>query len=209
MHILIFADWYLPGFKAGGPIRSIANMVEALGDEFQFSVITRDRDWLQPVAYPETTSGVWHTVGKAKVIYLTPEDLSSRTLAKVIRTADPDVLYFNSLYSPWFSILPLSLRRLGKIKKAPVILAPRGELAANALALKKTKKRVSLLATKSIGLYRDVLWQASTSYEASDIRTWFGEDAQIVIAPNVPAQISTLETSVMRREKVAGQLKIL
>ena len=33
--ILICMDWYEPGFKAGGPIRSVANIVNALKDEFE------------------------------------------------------------------------------------------------------------------------------------------------------------------------------
>jgi hypothetical protein len=129
MHVLIFADWYLPGFKAGGPIQSIANMVEALGDDFHFKVITRDRDWLQATPYPGTTPGIWQPVGKAQVIYLTPQDLSPEVFSKVIRTAEPDVLYLNSLFSPRFCILPLILRRIGRITSVPVILAPRGELS--------------------------------------------------------------------------------
>ena len=30
--ILIFIDWYLPGYKAGGPVQSVANLVENLKD---------------------------------------------------------------------------------------------------------------------------------------------------------------------------------
>lgn len=36
MKILTLADYYLPGYKAGGPIRTLANMVDMLGDEFKF-----------------------------------------------------------------------------------------------------------------------------------------------------------------------------
>ena len=42
--ILSFAGHYLPGYKAGGPIRSIANMVDQLGDEFDFRIVAGDRD---------------------------------------------------------------------------------------------------------------------------------------------------------------------
>ena len=36
LNILIFADYYLPGFKAGGPIKTLSNLVDQLGDEFHF-----------------------------------------------------------------------------------------------------------------------------------------------------------------------------
>ena len=49
--ILCFVDYYLPGYKAGGPIQSIANLVENLGDEFEFYIICNDRDQLDRQPY--------------------------------------------------------------------------------------------------------------------------------------------------------------
>ena len=43
--ILCFVDYYLPGYKAGGPLRTIINMVSQLGGEFEFLIVTRDRDF--------------------------------------------------------------------------------------------------------------------------------------------------------------------
>ena len=43
--ILSSVGYYLPGYKAGGPIRTLANMVDRLGDEFQFKIVTLDRDF--------------------------------------------------------------------------------------------------------------------------------------------------------------------
>ena len=51
MRILTFVDYYLPGYKAGGPIRTIANMVSQLGGEFEFLIVTRERDFLDTVPY--------------------------------------------------------------------------------------------------------------------------------------------------------------
>jgi hypothetical protein len=28
--VLVFIDWYLPGYKAGGPIQSVANIISQL-----------------------------------------------------------------------------------------------------------------------------------------------------------------------------------
>ena len=42
--ILVFIDWYLPGFRAGGPIRSCANLISHLSDEFDFNIVTTDTD---------------------------------------------------------------------------------------------------------------------------------------------------------------------
>jgi hypothetical protein len=49
--IVVLADWYLPGGKAGGSVSAIANLIELVGDEFRFHVITRDRDITEKSAY--------------------------------------------------------------------------------------------------------------------------------------------------------------
>src|SRR5690606_32408349 len=54
-------------------------------------------------------------------------------------------------------------------KRKPVILAPRGELAAAAFKLKGFKKRIYLVASKLAGLYKDVVFQASSRFEEADI----------------------------------------
>ena len=42
--ILILVEWFSPGYRAGGPIRSVVNLVEGLKDHFDFKVITTNRD---------------------------------------------------------------------------------------------------------------------------------------------------------------------
>ena len=42
--ILVFIGNYLPGYKAGGILRNIANTVDHLSEEFEFKIVTRDRD---------------------------------------------------------------------------------------------------------------------------------------------------------------------
>jgi len=41
-HILGLVEYYLPGYKSGGPVRTIANMVNQLSDHFEFWIVTRD-----------------------------------------------------------------------------------------------------------------------------------------------------------------------
>ena len=41
--VLCFASYYLPGFRAGGPVRSLTRLCEWLEDDFEFRVVTRNR----------------------------------------------------------------------------------------------------------------------------------------------------------------------
>lgn len=168
--LLTFAPFYLPGFKGGGPIRSIVNLVDALGDEVKFSIVTADRDLGDLVPYPDIESGRWHKLGKEEVIYLAPDQLRLRPVARLIRETPHDAIYLNSFFSPRFTIGPLMAMRLGLVPRKPVILAPRGEFSAGALALKQTKKRLFLAAAKILGLYRGIMFQASSNAERDDIR---------------------------------------
>ena len=71
--ILTPAGYYLPGYKAGGPITTLANMVERLGEEFSFRIATRDRDLGDTKPYSgigEDTSGL--TFGHGNIQYLPP-----------------------------------------------------------------------------------------------------------------------------------------
>jgi glycosyltransferase involved in cell wall biosynthesis len=186
--VLTFVPTYLPGFKGGGPIRSIANMVEALGDEFRFLIVTADRDEGDDQPY-EISRGPhgWKEVGKAEVLYLPPSGRSLRDIWTILRTAPHDVLYLNSFFSPDFTIKPLLARRfMGDVGK-PCVVAPRGEFSPAALSLKRWKKLPYIAAARAIGLYSGVTWEASTEYDATEIRSTIGLRAgEIRVATNIP-----------------------
>ncbi|MGX1597896.1 glycosyltransferase family 4 protein [Dietzia maris] len=95
----------------------------------------------------------------------------------------PDIVYINSFLSPNFSILPTALSRFGLFGKATVIIAPRGEFGAAALAIKARKKKAFLLFSRLTGLHRNVIWHASSEMEADDIRHHVS-DAKVAIRLN-------------------------
>ena len=209
LKIIIFLDYYFPSYNTGGPIRSSSSIVEQLGDEFHFKIITRDRDLGDCTPHSGIVANTWHSVGKAQVFYLSPKNLSLKTFRHLIRSINHDVIYLNSFFSPVFTIKPLFLRRLGLIPNIPVIVAPRGEFSPGALAIKSFKKYIYLKTSKILGLYRNVFWQASSEYEEKDIRHWFGNCMEVIVAPNIPSSIMGLRTILSNHKKIAGNLKII
>lgn len=187
--ILVSVPHYLPGNKAGGPIRSIANMVEALGDELEFRIVTSDRDLNDDVPYPGIVTSSWSRVGKGWVWYL-PAERSGMTEWKHLLGHTPhDAIYLNSLFHPRFTLRPLVAAALLGAGRGPVVLAPRGELSPGALALKRRKKSTFLALTKTVGLFRSVVWHASTIEEADLIHRHFGSAAKVTIACNLPTPV--------------------
>jgi glycosyltransferase involved in cell wall biosynthesis len=186
--ILITIGGFLPGYKSGGPVPSIVNLVARLGDEFEFSILTADRDLGDTAPYPDIPADEWISAYGATIRYCSPARLSRNALAATIREVPHDMLYLNSFFEPRFSILPLFSRRLGHVSKAPVLLAPRGEFSAGALALKQAKKRAYLKLGAAFGLFRDLHWHASTAHEAADIQRALGAPEQrILIASDLAA----------------------
>jgi glycosyltransferase involved in cell wall biosynthesis len=184
--ILCLISEYLPGFRSGGPIRTIANLINQLGDEFEIRVICRDRDLGSSVSYSKIKIDRWNTVGGAKVFYASKKMIGFFGIGKLLRETRYDILYLNSFFAFNFTIIPLILRYFGLVKKKPCAIAPRGEFAKNAMALKKEKKRLYLYLVKFFGLYKNLYWQASSHFELTDINKEFGGVAKIIkIAPDL------------------------
>lgn len=168
--ILVQVDAYLPGYRAGGPIRSISAIVEQLGDEYSWRIICPDRDIGDRQPYPGVTPDAWCTVGKAQVFYASKRMLRPWHLLRLIKRTPHDLLYLNSFFSPVFSITPAIGQWLGLLPRRPLLIAPRGEFSSSALALKAYKKRPFIALAEVLGLYRNVFWHCSTPRELDDLR---------------------------------------
>jgi glycosyltransferase involved in cell wall biosynthesis len=193
--IMICMDWYEPGFKAGGPIRSVSNIVNVLKKEFEFYILTSAFDLGETIPYPNIETNQWFDKDGVLVKYMSRDNMKSAAIKGNILEINPDVLYLNSLYSKLYTLVPLTL-----IKKIPVIIAPRGMLGAGALEIKKTKKTAFLNLARIIGLYKSVVWHASTTDEEKEIRQVFGARAKIVVAQNIPlAQVFQLNDVLSKK----------
>jgi glycosyltransferase involved in cell wall biosynthesis len=206
---------YLPGYKAGGPIRTLTNMVSHLSDEFEFLIVTRDRDISDTGPYHNILIDQWNCVGQASVFYASPEMFSFFGMMRLLRDTPHDLLYINSFFSPVTAIMPLIIRRIGLYGNKPVIIAPRGEFSAGALRLKKTKKKLFLAIANFTGIYRKLVWQASSNFESEDIRrTMFYKMVapDIIVAPNLiplPQQGVEEGASLHQVIRTPGPLRIV
>ena len=202
--ILLLNGEYLPGYKGGGPIQSCANMVENLSDFYDFSVICSDRDNKDLRPYRGIETDAWVSVGRARVMYLSPSNQSLKGFRRAIIEAKPNVVYLNGFFSPVFTIKPLLLRRLGLLPPARFILAPRGDFTGG-MENKVLKKHAYLVVSKLMGLYSDLLWHATSELEESDINRVF-PGGPTFIAPNLPAVYKRRKVG---KEKLPGDLNLI
>jgi glycosyltransferase involved in cell wall biosynthesis len=185
--VLCFASWFLPGFKSGGPVRSLLNLTTGLGGDIEFRVVTRDRDLGDDRPYPRREPGRWYPESGTLVRYMQPPYWRPGPVRRVIFEWQPDLLYFNSFMDPGLSIAPLAWRACGALpRRIPVLIAPRGEFSPGALGLKSTKKAAFLRIARQLPMYSDVTWHATSEAEAAQLRQWLGKTARIMLAPNLP-----------------------
>lgn len=182
--ILIFTDWYVPGFKAGGPIRSIANLVALLGP--QAWVITGDRDLGDESPYADLPLNQWVKQNNgSNVMYCSSDAEGSKMIASVCKEFIQDTWYLNSMFSTRFTLSPMILNIRLRAKNR-VILAPRGMLHPEALKIKSWKKKLFLKAMRITGFFQRVNWHATGEEEERMIHCHFGESAMVKVVPNVP-----------------------
>lgn len=200
MRILVFCATYLPAYKSGGTVRSIAGLVSHLGREHEFYILAHDRDTRSAEPLPAIEPSRWQQRGNANVYYASARDLTPRRMAAVISSVNPEGYYVNSFFSPPFGMTPMLLRGLRAIPHRPLILAPHGELNPAALRLGMLKKQAFLQLARRLSVYSDVLWHAGNPQEAVDIARAFGASARTAIARDL-----TVLQGVEPRARVAKQ----
>lgn len=204
--ILVFVRYYLPGYRAGGPVRSLSNLVRALDSEYDFRVVCFDRDHGTSQPYPDIEPGQWQRQGSALIRYAAPRELGFSFCRKMLLDTRPDMIYLNSLFDRAFSMQPHLA--LGRGRGIPVLLTPRGELSSGALGLKAGRKKIFLSAVRTVGLYRNIHWHACSMPEAEQIQRFFSPDRRrVFLASNLP---EAGRYSVQRHiTKQPGKLRIV
>lgn len=177
--VLILTPYFPPAELAGGPARTLEAMIASASPGTVAAVLTSAYDLGQKETMDVVTDA-WSRHGSIAVRYTTGGRLQQvRGIART-RGMRPVTVYLNSLFHPAYSIVPTLLYRLGWWHGAQLVIAPRGELDPGALNLKSRKKALFITLVRSAGLYRNVLWHASTTGEAENISAQFSESRVFV-----------------------------
>jgi len=196
--ILIFAETYVPGFKGGGPVVSISNLVDLVESEFEILVCTRNHDLGETTSYRDIKSDVIIHIKQHKVLYLSNYGVLG--FVKAINDFQPDFVYLNSFFSRTTQVV-LLLNIL--FWRKPLLVSPRGELLKNSLGIKKYKKNVYLCLFKSLRLDKKFIFHSTDSIESKSLTKIFNiHKSQITQVPNVaklyPATALNKEKSELR-----------
>lgn len=203
--ILILIDWFLPGYRGGGPIKSIHSLVKRLSSEFQFYILTSDRDLGDIKAYQDILLNIWNKKEQNIFVYYVENSIPIyRVFKKAIQEVDPDKIYINSVFSLRFGVTPLVMSYFSNYGNK-TILAPRGMLQSGAISQKYLKKRIYLNVLKAFGLHKVISFHATDKVEYADIKKYFGETSIYMIS-NLSDKINI---NVSRFEKSKRILNLL
>ena len=202
-NVLILASLYEPAHLGGGPIQTLKALVEAAPERFKIKVICKNHD-LGSTAPLVNKPNTWLPLNKIQVNYT--EGGLGNLISAFKSARNPDILYLNSLFNSYFSILPMMLWRIGFWQGTSVLVAPRGELDPGALALKARKKRIFLKIFKLLRFPQAFIWHASSEMEAKYIRDSLGENLRIVIREN-ETSLPLLATE--REPRKQGPLRLI
>ncbi|WP_066221437.1 glycosyltransferase family 4 protein [Formosa haliotis] len=203
--ILIFIDWFLPGTRSGGPVRSYANLIAHFKDEFEFLIVTRDTDYCENEPYKAITSNSWNSINdNTKVYYISNDQLNKQTIKSLIAETTFDIGYINGIYSLNFSILPLYYLKKSNM---PVVVAARGMLNPQAFSVKKGRKKMFLKLAKQYGLYKNIMFHATNEAEKQHIINNTG-NSNVLVAANLPRLISDENSKRQKLENVAKMVCI-
>ena len=200
--ILIIMGRYLPGYRDGGPVRSIKNLVDYLGDEYNFKILTCDRDHGDTESYPNIKVNAWNTVGKAQVYYVPPKGFSLSIIKKLSK--EVDLIYCCGCFND-YAINTLILKRFKQIK-VPVVIAAMGLFSPNEFKLKYKKKKLFVTVFNYLGLFKNIYWSATSNMEINEIKEQVKTHDNFFIAEDLPRMV---DNTPVIKDKEVGELKVV
>lgn len=203
--ILIFIDWYEPGFKGGGPIRSIVNFARHMNNSYEIFVFTSDRDLGDSKPYDNILRDQWIIKNQIKVFYASPGSLNWKKILAEIKSINPEFIYLNGMYALHYVIYPLLMKKISRVN-AKLIVAPRGMLQQGALQFKKQKKTFFLKAINLLGIPSKIQAHATDEQEAKDISKHLRHISKIAVIPNFSSDRKTQPVYITKQ---VGSVRLL
>lgn len=190
--ILILNGRYIPGYKDGGPVRTIVNLVSIFGERAEINILCLDRDYGDTEHYPDIKVNEFNRVGNANVYYASADNYNSKLIEELARGMD--LVYCCGPYG-FFTRAAVRLNKLGKLG-CPLMIASMGSFSPKAIAIKGLKKRTFFILMKLLKMYKDITWSVTSGREDSELKAVLGEKVSTIIAEDLP------RTTIMPHGKI-------
>ncbi len=184
--IFISIPWFLPAFRAGGPIQSVANLVREYNEEVEYYIYCADTD-LDGSELENVVTGKWTNYNSYTKVWYAVRTSVSDHLVKQTEIIKPDVLLIVGLYDWHFNMVPLLFCKAPK-----KIVSVRGMLHPGALSQKRWKKKLYLQLFRLLKFPQRVVFHATDETEKEYIKQYLGKDTTVLVAGNFPNYMGCL-----------------
>lgn len=199
--VLILMGRYLPGYKDGGPVRTIKNLTDIFGKEYDIRIMCKDRDHGDLQQYPNISADTYNKVGNANVYYVKNEKFKFKNMLNEIKKVD--IVYCCGPYND-YAIKAMVLKRLGFFK-IPLVIASMGSFSKGALSIKSKKKKIFLNIMKKLGFFKKIIWSVTSNIEEKELKKILGKNEKCIIAEDLPR----VERVNHRYRKEINTLKVI
>ncbi|PMG31169.1 hypothetical protein BCU94_09480 [Shewanella sp. 10N.286.52.C2] len=181
--ILLVCDYFYPAYKAGGPIKSISNILALFSGLYKFDVFTSSYDIDgTKLNVGGNNAFIGSDYKGCDVCYF--DGLIKMARFILFKHLSYDIVYLNSFFSFQYSILYQVFVKLSIIKSNKIIIAPRGELTKGAMDLKSFKKQLFISLYRLLCLKNNVKFQFTSKEEYLDAVEVLGSIDYCII-PNI------------------------
>ena len=168
MNVVVFSPFYPPAYRAGGPVKSVSNLVRASRPPFSVRVVSRNWDLGERLPL-RPAPNTWVAANGESVWACDPGFRHYAQTLRAVARVRPHLVYVNSLFDPWMAIIPALAWRVVGARRSDLVIAPRGQLAPGALAKSASRKRVMLALWRRVVRHRHAVIHAATVREQEDI----------------------------------------
>jgi glycosyltransferase involved in cell wall biosynthesis len=208
LKIALLIDWFVPGYKAGGPIQSVFNFCFAFKKDYRLFVITSDTDLNENSPYHDIISDRWVQPQDQfiNVYYLSKRKRTYFNIQSLLCEVAPDFIYLNHIFSVQFVIFPWLIWWLKRID-SKLVICPRGALFDSAMHHGNSylKKIIFIHSIRMLKMHHNVLFHSTNDKEKITILKYFKTD-KIVVANNL-ANRKQVEIEFIKKEQ--GALKMV
>jgi len=180
--LIIITEYFYPFSDAGGPIRSIEQILNLLYQKSSINLITsaNNHQGKKLSSYSKTNQFVIEPITNTFTYYSTNTILGFLKIIKFYFKNKKYTFYINGMFIPSLSLLPALICK-------HVIISPRGMLINETLGSKSFFKKIYLLIYKLV-VSNNAIWHATDTAELLDIKRFFGENAFVRLITNIPVK---------------------
>ena len=197
MRIMMIGGGFAPAKKYGGPVVSMVNLCN-FDTTSEYYVVARNHDWKNEEKLVGIHSG-WNVFNdNTKVLYLGDDEHTVGRYKDIVSEINPDLIYINGFY---LAHMYLPAIVAAQNKKVPLLIAPRGTLNKNAMAIKSAKKYAYCLFMRCLLKKERTFFQSTSDEETDRIHSLLGiKPSKIYVVENVPT-IPNAVVNAVKKER--------